>query len=263
MSIEVRKDSIIGKPRKENDSFYLITPKIYPKPHFINSYIFNLWKESDGKTINEIILMYEKKFPYIDREKIKSDVLNSLVYLNNLKMIDIYDEEEVMGAMKENGISLVNESDFRRVNEFILKTYSSSRGIVINFGYEGLLDSNSVEDVYSIQMMRLNQIHGKEMYFKIYNELKNLNAIIGITVSNNISTCYINTIVISENSNKDLNDTVEQFIEYLLIHNIECFKIKTSDIEVVNSLASINFNIEAELKDELGNKKSLYVIRRG
>ena len=56
---------------------------------------------------------------------------------------------------------------------------------------------------------------------------------------------------------------MEQFIEYLLIHNIECFKIKTSDIEVVNSLASINFNIEAELKDELGNKKSLYVIRRG
>ena len=158
---------------------------------------------------------------------------------------------------------MVNESDFRSVNEFILKTYSSSRGIVINFGYEGLLDSNSVEDVYSIQMMRLNQIHGKEMYFKIYNELKNLHAIIGITVSNNISTCYINTIVISENSNKDLNDTVEQFIEYLLIHNIECFKIKTSDIEVVNSLASINFNIEAELKDELGNKKSLYVIRRG
>ena len=100
MSIEVRKDSIIGKPRKENDSFYLITPKIYPKPHFINSYIFNLWKESDGKTINEIILMYEKKFPYIDREKIKSDVLNSLVYLNNLKMIDINDVEEVMGAMK-------------------------------------------------------------------------------------------------------------------------------------------------------------------
>ncbi len=69
-------------------------------------------------------------------------------------------------------------------------------------------------------------------------------------------------LVISENSNKDLNDTVEQFIEYLRIHNIECFKIKTSDIEIVNSLASINFNIEAELKDELGNKKSLYIIRR-
>ncbi|HEN4571340.1 hypothetical protein PN298_07550 [Peptostreptococcus anaerobius] len=263
MAIRVRKDSIIGKPRKENGSFYLITPKIYPKPHFINSYIFNLWKESEGRTINEITSTYEKKYPYVDREKIKSDILNSLVYLNNLKMIDIIDEEEVMGVMKGNGISLVNEIDFRRVSEFILDTYSSSRGLVFNFEYEGILDSNSVKDIYSIQMMRLNQIHGKEMYFKFFDKFKNLNAIIGITVLNSISTCYINTIAVSESSNKNLNNIMEQFIEYLQVHNIECFKIKTSDIEIVNSFASIKFNIEAELKNELLNKKSLYIIRRG
>lgn len=263
MSIRVRKDSIIGKPRKENGSFYLITPKIYPKPHFINSYIFNLWKESEGKTINEIISMYEKKYPYVDREKIKSDIFNSLVYLNNLKMIDIIDEEEVMGVMKGNCISVVNESDFRRVSEFILDTYSSSRGIVFNFEYEGILDGNSVKDVYSIQTMRLNQIHGREMYFKFLDEFKKLYAIIGVTVLNSISTCYINTIAVSESSNQKLNNIMEQFIENMKVHSIECFKIKTSDTELINSFASMKFNIEAELRNELLNNKSLFIIRRG
>lgn len=263
MTVRVRKDSIIGRPRKEKGSFYLITPKVYTKPHFVNSYIFNLWKQSDGKDINTIITEYIEKYPNVDKEKIKADVLNSIVYLNNLKMIDIIDEEEVMKNMRDNGISLVNEGDFRSISEFIQDSYTSNTGIVISFEYEGLLDINSIKDVYSIQMMRLNQIHGNELYFKICDEMKNIKSVVGIKLLNNTKSCYLNTIVIGKEVSLNLNEVVIQVIEYLKTHSMENFKIKTSNAETVKNFLKIGFNVEAEINDELENKKTLYIIRRG
>lgn len=39
MSIHTIKDSILGVPREEDNSTYLIYPQSYPRPHFINHYI--------------------------------------------------------------------------------------------------------------------------------------------------------------------------------------------------------------------------------
>lgn len=49
MSIHTIKDSILGVPREEDNSTYLIYPQSYPRPHFINHYMLNLWYEADGK----------------------------------------------------------------------------------------------------------------------------------------------------------------------------------------------------------------------
>ena len=247
MTVRVRKDSIICRPRKEKGSFYLITPKVYTKPHFVNSYIFNLWKQSDGKDINTIITEYIEKYPNVDKEKIKADVLNSIVYLNNLKMIDIIDEEEVMKNMRDNGISLVNEGDFRSISEFIQDSYTSNTGIVISFEYEGLLDINSIKD----------------LYFKICDEMKNIKSVVGIKLLNNTKSCYLNTIVIGKEVSLNLNEVVIQVIEYLKTHSMENFKIKTSNAETVKNFLKIGFNVEAEINDELENNKTLYIIRRG
>ena len=36
MSIHTIKDSILGVPREEDNSTYLIYPQSYPRPHFIS-----------------------------------------------------------------------------------------------------------------------------------------------------------------------------------------------------------------------------------
>ena len=84
MSIHTIKDSILGVPREEDNSTYLIYPQSYPRPHFINHYMLNLWYEADGKTFQKLFEEYQNRYRDVPIEKIQSDIINSIIYLYNL-----------------------------------------------------------------------------------------------------------------------------------------------------------------------------------
>ncbi len=262
MSILVRKDSIIGRARKEKNSFYLITPKIYSKPHFINKYVFNLWLTSDKKTIPTIIDDYCKKYPDIPKKKIKKDIMKSLIYLNNLKMIDIIGEDKKMlDSSIKKGVSIVNERDFRTINDFIVKVFREG-GTIINFSHEREFEFDTITKVYSIQAMRINQIHRQELYFKILNDEYKLVSVIGVVLLGNPKTCYINTIISEMVEEEELINIIQDMIKFLNDNGISFVKIRTSKIEDVHRFLKYNFYIEAKLENELNDSKTIYILRR-
>lgn len=93
MSIHTIKDSILGVPREEDNSTYLIYPQSYPRPHFINHYMLNLWYEADGKTFQKLFEEYQNRYRDVPIEKIQSDIINSIIYLYNLEMVEITGED--------------------------------------------------------------------------------------------------------------------------------------------------------------------------
>lgn len=64
---------------------------------------------------------YQNRYRDVPIEKIQSDIINSIIYLYNLEMVEVTGEDkEVLAAMSKSETSIVNEQDFREINNFIL-----------------------------------------------------------------------------------------------------------------------------------------------
>lgn len=260
MSIHTIKDSILGVPREEDNSTYLIYPQSYPRPHFINHYMLNLWYEADGKTFQKLFEEYQNRYRDVPIEKIQSDIINSIIYLYNLEMVEVTGEgKEVLAAMSKSETSIVNEQDFREINNFILDI-AANQGCILNFDYDRNLEKKEVESVYSIPNMRINQIHRKEIYFKIYDSSNVLIGVAGVSFKRSLETCYVSTIILS-----DLNkfgDVIDELIKVLHSGGINHIKVKTLNKSVVKQLVDNGFEVEARLNDESNDLSITYIVRR-
>lgn len=259
MTIQTRQDSLIGRPRKEEKSLYLIHPKSYPRPCFINDYIFNLWEIVNNKTIAELYEELSNKYKDISKEKIKKDLIKGLLYLYNLEMIDLSGQDlEVIRSMNANKTSIVNEGDFREVYDYMIHVQDAN-GLAYDFKLDRKLNCNQVKDTYNITYMRTQQIHLQEIYIKIISNSGMLTGIAGICVLGNVRTCYLTLLVID--SNKYLQKAINEIRNLIFSKNFKTIKVKSKNEKIIQSLLENKFSIEAILFDEDDVEEKKYIIR--
>lgn len=259
MTIHYNNDSLIGIPRKENNSLYLIHPKSYPRPCFVNDYIFNLWKSSDNMTIEELLIKFFNMYKEIPNEKIKKDVIQGLLYLYNLEMIDLLGNDlEVIKAMSDNKTAIVNECDFRAAFHYLVQR-GESNGFVYDFKLDKQLEANQIKEFYNIPAMRANQIHLEELYIKIMSARGMLNGVAGICILNNGNVCYI-TFIATESDDVFVT-AINEVKSFMLSKKIKIIKIKSKNEKLVNLLLKDKFLIEAVLLDEAENEEKIYIVR--
>lgn len=260
MSIHIVEDSIIGVPREEDNSIFLIYPKIYPKPHFINKYVMDLWKESDGKSFQELFEEYQGRYKDVKKETIQSDIVTSIIYLYNLKMVDITGaDKEVLESMSINETSIVNEQDFRDINSFILSV-AVSPACVMNFEYDRELTQKEIETVYSIPSMRINQIHRKEIFFKIFSSSGELIGVAGVSFRRSVQTCYISSLILKDTGR--MESALSELYIVLRSISVKYVKVKTLNKDMVKKFLDNGFRIEAKLDNESDDLSITYVVRR-
>ena len=203
---------------------------------------------------------YQNRYRDVPIEKIQSDIINSIIYLYNLEMVEVTGEDkEVLAAMSKSETSIVNEQDFREINNFILDI-AANQGCILNFDYDRNLEKKEVESVYSIPNMRINQIHRKEIYFKIYDSSNVLIGVAGVSFKRSLETCYVSTIILSDL--KKFGDVIDELIKVLHSGGINHIKVKTLNKSVVKQLVDNGFEVEARLNDESNDLSITYIVRR-
>lgn len=90
-------NSYIGSIRKEDNGHYLFYPIMYPKPHFMNSTVYEIWKLCNGQSIDDIALNLKNKYSKVPLSKLILDIKKVVKYLKGLGMLEY--EVEVVEEM--------------------------------------------------------------------------------------------------------------------------------------------------------------------
>ena len=249
-------NSYIGLLREEEEKTWLFYPRAYPKPHFMNKVVHEIWELIDGISDEKIADVLKTRYPKVDKKTLLNDVQKTIAYFVNLEMV-----KEVADNMQERQtvLTVLEEADFTMGSKFVIKTIEESSDNTFLF-YPEQYEGDKIRNYYKAINMRTNHFHDVEIYIKaIDTKLQEVVGILGIYVCPNNCVVYITTTVFRDK--KYLEEAIKGLELMLVKQNVKEIKVKFTDTDLNSEekWKTIGFSKESIILKEAQNGSN-YVI---